>query len=61
MLRLRTWEEFSYADIGHILDLSERTVEYRLKRVSEKLKGDLLGSSPRIRWLGSVRQDGAKQ
>lgn len=60
MLRLRTWEELSFAEIGQVLGLSERTVAYRLKRVREKLQGMLFGSSLRTRLLGSVSRDGAK-
>ena len=37
ILRLRTWEELSSAEIADVMDLSVRAVETRLSRARQKL------------------------
>ena len=39
LIRLRTWEELSHAEIAAALGLSPRSVESRLARIRKKLSG----------------------
>ena len=41
LLRLRTWEELSLAEIASVVELSVRSVESRLARVRKKLRASL--------------------
>lgn len=46
ILRLRSWEELSLAEIAEVMDLSVRAVETRLSRARQKLARKVGGSHP---------------
>jgi len=46
ILRLRTWEELSAAEIGEVMDLTVRAVETRLSRARHKLARTVGSSRP---------------
>lgn len=48
LLRLRTWEELSLADIATVTDLSVRAVESRLGRIRKKLARSLAETSEHL-------------
>jgi RNA polymerase sigma-70 factor (ECF subfamily) len=54
LLRLRTWEELSHAEIADIVGLSPRSVESRLARARKKLSG-LLAVPAGAPWVNGPR------
>lgn len=56
LLRLRTWEDLSLAEIAQVVGISVRGVESRLARIRKRLRASLEAPRPLQAWLSPARR-----